>query len=303
MNKIISINIGGRVFNIEEDAYGELKKYLEEIKIHFETASDNGEIVSDIEDSIADQLLEKTKNNSRAVTGMEVKEVIESMGTVSAISADESEEQENKHSPRGKNKKLFRDEDKSVIAGVCAGLAAYFDIDPIWPRLLFLISIFFGGTGVIAYIILWIAMPAAKTPAEKMEMRGKNLTLANFQENFEGRDNGGAVKKVAKIIPSIIRQVVKALVRIIKYCLHILKYLIAIALVCIAIFITVGSLVSFMTLSMPFGSYYIDFGLRQLISLPLYGFLLLILSILFLIPAVAMTIIGISILKTRQSSI
>lgn len=56
-------------------------------------------------------------------------------------------------------KKLYRSRKDSKIAGVCGGIAEYFDVDPTIIRLLALLTIFFGGGGIIAYIIAWIIIP------------------------------------------------------------------------------------------------------------------------------------------------
>jgi phage shock protein C len=57
------------------------------------------------------------------------------------------------------NNKLYRSRTEKMIAGVCGGLAKYFDIDPTIVRVIFVISLFAGGTGLLAYIILWIVVP------------------------------------------------------------------------------------------------------------------------------------------------
>jgi len=56
-------------------------------------------------------------------------------------------------------KKLHRSRIDRMLGGVCGGLAEYFDIDPTLVRVLFAISVAFGGSGIIAYIILWIVVP------------------------------------------------------------------------------------------------------------------------------------------------
>lgn len=80
------------------------------------------------------------------------------------------------------SKKLYRDEENAVIGGVLAGLGHYFGIDKAWLRVLLLIMVFAWGTGFVAYIILWIAMPAAKTRSEKLEMRGEPVTISNIEK-------------------------------------------------------------------------------------------------------------------------
>jgi phage shock protein C len=56
-------------------------------------------------------------------------------------------------------KKLYRSRKNSMIAGVCGGIAEYFDIDPTLVRLLAILIVFLGGVGVLAYIIAWIIIP------------------------------------------------------------------------------------------------------------------------------------------------
>ncbi len=84
-----------------------------------------------------------------------------------------------------KLKKMFRDPDKKVLGGVCSGIAAYFGIDVVVVRLLFFISIFFVGTGVILYIILWIILPEAVSITDKMKMKGQPVTLSNIESNIK----------------------------------------------------------------------------------------------------------------------
>jgi phage shock protein PspC (stress-responsive transcriptional regulator) len=58
-------------------------------------------------------------------------------------------------------RRLTRSSTDKKIAGVCGGLAEYFDLDPTLVRVLWLLLVFFAGTGVLAYLILWIALPIA----------------------------------------------------------------------------------------------------------------------------------------------
>ena len=94
-----------------------------------------------------------------------------------------------------KIKKLFRNPDEKVLGGVAGGLAAYFGIDPTVIRLLFVLTIFFGGAGLIIYLVLWIITPEAKTLTDKMQMKGEPVTLTNIEssikKNFSLSETGG----------------------------------------------------------------------------------------------------------------
>ena len=84
-----------------------------------------------------------------------------------------------------KIKKFYRDSDSKVLGGVCSGLAAYFGVDITVIRLLFVLGVFLFGTGFLAYIILWIVAPKAKTLTQKMEMKGEPVTLSNIETNIK----------------------------------------------------------------------------------------------------------------------
>lgn len=93
---------------------------------------------------------------------------------------------ENKHLEDDKAiKKLFRSMDDRVLSGVSGGIASYFGTDPVVIRVLFVISIFLGGAGIIVYLILWIITPEARSITEKMQMQGEPVTLSNIENNLK----------------------------------------------------------------------------------------------------------------------
>jgi phage shock protein PspC (stress-responsive transcriptional regulator) len=82
-------------------------------------------------------------------------------------------------------KKLYRNPDDRVLGGVSGGIASFFGSDPTVIRLLFVLSIFLGGAGLILYIILWIITPEAGSITEKMQMQGEPVTLSNIESNVK----------------------------------------------------------------------------------------------------------------------
>ena len=184
MNKTIIININGIVFHIEEDAYEVIRQYMTEVKRHFAYSQDSEEIVTDIENRLAEMFTERlAQENKQVIVLQDVQEVIAQMGQVSDF-ATEEEDGSYTAGPRVE-KKLFRDIDDRVIGGVCSGIGHYFDIEARWIRVLFLLIVLLGGAGIMAYIILWIVMPKADTRAEKMAMKGEAINLQNFKKNFD----------------------------------------------------------------------------------------------------------------------
>jgi len=88
-----------------------------------------------------------------------------------------------------KLKKMYRNPDDRVIGGVASGVAAYFGVDIVIIRILFILSIFLGGTGIIVYVILWIILPEANTITEKVQMKGEPVTLENIESNIKSSLN------------------------------------------------------------------------------------------------------------------
>ena len=187
MKKTLIINIGNSIIHIEEDAYELLTTYLNEIKQHFATTVDNFEIITDIENRIAEmfaELLEAAKK--QVIEIADVQGVIAQMGRVEDFQSDDENENDqlNDHAYMA-SKKLYRDTDDGVIAGVCAGLGHYLNIESRWIRLAIFLSIFLGGIGILAYIVLWIVIPRAISRSERMEMKGEANNLYGYNRSFE----------------------------------------------------------------------------------------------------------------------
>jgi len=189
MEKTIIINIGNTIIHIEESAYELLKVYLNEVKQHFINHADDLEIVTDIENRIAELLTEQLEAQKKQVVDVnDVNLVIAQMGRVQDFDGVEENEEEpvlNTNYQFQAEKKLYRDMDERVIAGVCAGIAHYINTESKWIRLAALLSVFLGGAGFLVYAILWIIMPKAKSRIERMEMKGEPANLQGFQKNLD----------------------------------------------------------------------------------------------------------------------
>jgi len=194
MNKTVNINIGGLFFHIDEDAYQKLTRYFEAIKRSLSNSSGQDEIMKDIEMRVAELLTEKQKSDKHVINTKDVDEVIVVMGQPEDYRIDEDSDDKPKEPfyPYTKSRKLYRDKDRGTIAGVCTGLGHYFGIDAVWVKILFLI-LAFTSFGIIAYFVLWIAMPKAITTSEKLEMTGEPVTISNIEkkvrEEFESVSN------------------------------------------------------------------------------------------------------------------
>lgn len=185
MKKVININFQGRVVMIEEVAYDQLKDYIESLRLHFAEEEGHEEIINDIESRISELFEDVIKKGKPCVTEDDLQAIIDSIGRPSdfeqadladaGISGSPHTHQERPHTGSEKNegesskasadsgrpRHLFRDENNKKIGGVCSGIANFFGIDPTIVRLIALVLLFVYGTGLLAYIILWICVPSS----------------------------------------------------------------------------------------------------------------------------------------------
>ena len=184
MKKVVKVSIGNIAFTIEEDGYLVLKGYLEELNDHYRAKQNGNEIIEGIEERMSELFIEKAGKDAM-VTLPVVKEVIGILGRPDDIDqeADSATGSYSSASAQQSSapKRVYRDPDHKMIGGVCSGLASYFNIDIAIVRIIFLVLLFFsaiphliippfvnlhffGGSFItIVYIILWIAIPEAKT--------------------------------------------------------------------------------------------------------------------------------------------
>jgi phage shock protein PspC (stress-responsive transcriptional regulator) len=191
MNKTVNINLGGMFFHIDEDAYLKLTRYFEAIRRSLSKSSGQEEIIKDIEMRVSELLTENQKTDKHVISLKDVDQVIAVMGQPEdyIIEEDNTTSQTYADTTSRRTKKLYRDTEKGMLSGVSAGLGHYFGIDAVWIRIVFILLVWGAGTGILAYIILWIVVPAAVTTSEKLEMTGEPVNISNIEkkvrEEFE----------------------------------------------------------------------------------------------------------------------
>lgn len=274
MKKTLSINIAGIVFHIEEDAFATLDAYLKSIHAYFQNFEGSKDIIDDIEARIAEKFWNIRENEkTEAISQAHVDSLIASLGTIAdfkEMEPEDGKQDQTKFDSNGNDagaKKIFRrDLTNKQIGGVASGLANYFEIDPIWVRLILIIglfglfpilqagnlvfwmyivcwiaipgeltieanksyrkfyrdpenevvggvmagisaytgwdvgllrvlaviSLFFFGSGAVAYIIIMAITPKAKSLTDKMAMTGEPITLENIEKNIKDTIQPGA---------------------------------------------------------------------------------------------------------------
>ena len=201
MKKNITINLCGRLFQIDEDAYEMLRHYIESLRSSFGKQEGGDEIVDDIEARITELFDELRQNGTEAITIDHVKAIITRIGEPEQLTGEPEqpadEEAEQPEEPQGHKgwqgiwdnirartagKRLYRNPDDKMVAGVLSGFAAYTNTDPIVWRVLTVLFTFFYGIGFVAYLVLAILLPEAKTPEQKLQMQGKKVTPQNLAD-------------------------------------------------------------------------------------------------------------------------
>ena len=220
MNRIISANINGFVFQIDELAYDRLKQYLESLRLRITEK----EVYDDIENRIAELFSHLLISGTPAIFINHVEDVIAQVGSAEelgdamdsvdregskegdgAASASNSASASSQAGGGGEHaKRLYRNEDDVVVYGVCSGIAAYFGWDPVFVRAVSgILAVASFGTVILVYIFLMIIIPAASTPAEKLQMRGEPVNFDNLAKVVDHNVRSAYESAYAKAMESV----------------------------------------------------------------------------------------------------
>ena len=218
MTEVQKVSIGGYAFTLEVEAYAIVRQYLEELESYYSRREGGTEVMEGFEERMAELLYEKCADDGVANVE-EVKEIISILGKPSAIESDDDSQPDvlsaNEQKPRkGKDKKrLYRDPTGKVIGGVCSGLAAYFRMDVVIIRIIFIGLVLFGMFTnhfhfslidnlppfvILVYLALWIAMPKAKTVQQRWELGITNPPAGG--RAVDGKPVGSGLGRVLRII-------------------------------------------------------------------------------------------------------
>ncbi|PLX12948.1 MAG: hypothetical protein C0594_01840, partial [Marinilabiliales bacterium] len=213
MKKTFTINLGGIVFQIDEDAFEKLKSYIDSITKNFENTDERDEIIADIEARIAELFSEKLNDHKQIIDISDVDEVISIMGSPEDISDEENDKSDHTEHKSNFGKRMYRDPSNRVLGGVGSGMAAYFGTDRTFMRVLLLLTFFISGP--IIYLVLWIVLPEAKTASQRLEMKGEPINISNIERsvkdefntvknNFKKMKNKDGFKEAESILERIV---------------------------------------------------------------------------------------------------
>ncbi len=285
MKKTFTINISGIIFHIDEDAYSKLNSYLSSIKVHFNNLDGKEEVISDIESRIAEILQSKLNDNKQVIVLADINDVMATMGQPSDFSDDEEEPVHSNYSYQQSGyKRLYRDPENKMIGGVAGGIGAYLHVDPLWVRVLFIISLF-TTLGAFIYIILWIVVPEAITTSERLEMKGEKVNISNIEksikdefDHLKGKINDltqqakETVKKKSDVPKTIFEDILELFINIFKVLFRGIVIIFGIVIVITGISIILAFIAGFL------GSHVILFGNPDLVAFPVFQLMDLFLS-------------------------
>lgn len=246
MKKTLTVNLGGTVYHIDEDAYILLDNYLNNLRYHFRKEEGADEIVRDMEARIAELFDEALRGGLQVITIKEVEEVIARMGKPEELNDGEEEnasasgEKAYGSESTGTSRRLFRNPDDRVLGGVVSGLAAYFGWDVTWTRIVFILAGFLIHGLILAYLLAWIIIPLARTATEKLQMRGEPINVENIgrtvTDGFEKVNDYVHSEKPRSALQKLGNGVVAVFGFLLKLCLVLL-------LICCTPFLLVGLVV------------------------------------------------------------
>lgn len=300
MDKTISISLGGYSFIVDDSAFNKLKNYLDEIRRSLHGMEGTGDILSDVEVRIA-ELFKERMGSREVVDEYDVDYIVGVMGRPEQFVDESSEEATSNYSTSGSSvnsgdkvkRRLYRDPNDKIIAGVLSGLAHYFGIEP-WITRVFWIVIFFSdifvsGTSltIISYIILWIILPRAETATQKYEMYGQAGDFETIKKN---------ANQAASEISGVAREATPVIGKIFKVFATIFLALIGISLIFIGIGLIIGSIAvlvaSANSMPLQFFDYIVDYQWQDVASK-------ILLMVLMVVPALLFILFGTRLISNR----
>jgi phage shock protein PspC (stress-responsive transcriptional regulator) len=303
MDKTININLGGTLFQIDEEAFRILRDYLQAINSRFGNVHGGHETIDDIESRIAEIF-----QSQKGLAGVITKENVESMISIIGRPEDFDTNGPDLEGPAysTQKKRMYRNPDDIIVGGVCSGIAAYLDTDPVLIRILFVFALFFG-IGFLVYLILWIAIPKARTESQKRAMYGDpahyesshahgniNTHINEIQsyrsENANHSPVGNALNEIFRAIGKVFYIILRIFLIIIGVSLVLTGFLSILCFIMVFLFKYPGA---FSFESTGVNLIYIPDFLHYLVNPSAIPWILLLSSVVFILPMLALVYWGV----------
>lgn len=244
MKDVVKVSIAGIAFSCEQDAYRVLKDYLDKLEAGYAKRPDGREVVADIEARLSELLLDG--QHGEEVVSRELAEaVVAQLGFPDDMDEDDA--------PSVKlTKRLYRNHKGAVLGGVCSGLGTYFKVDPVWVRLGFFMPLMLFAVCevldvdadglwalflvfVLLYFVLWVSVPMARTPRQKLEMQGERVTASSIHQTFADDASAMEPARSRQRSASVWADIVYIMGRILLFCLKAVVFLFAFGICVVAL--------------------------------------------------------------------
>ena len=190
MTETRSISMGSPLFNLEVPAFDRLQTYLDALRRVLRGTEGEEDILQEVEHRLAELLQARLGGRDRALTLSEVESACAQLGDPEEFGAPEAEHiNQDAGGAAGDGPKtgrrLFRDPDERILAGVASGIGHRFSVDPVIIRCIFVALFFLTGTGPLFYIVLAAIMPKARTASDRLAMKGDAVTVSAIRKTVE----------------------------------------------------------------------------------------------------------------------
>ncbi|KGO02134.1 PspC family transcriptional regulator [Porphyromonas gulae] len=193
MKRTLTMNLGGKVFHIDEDAYNLLEEYLHNLASHFDRDNHTDcKTIEEFEAYLSDMVIARLHSEHAIISIGLIREVIEKINMVGGYSAGADQYRQNgkeaadhryatEESPK---RKFYRDMDRAVLCGVCSGIAAYTGWNVNAVRVIVVLMTIVASSlfwmVIVGYLAVWMIAPPAITASQKLEMYGEPITVENI---------------------------------------------------------------------------------------------------------------------------
>lgn len=211
MNEVTQIHLGRQAYTIAADAHVALRAYLKAIKE--EAGSD---VVDEVELRMAELLTEQGVTGEKVILISDIDSLKAQLGLPQDFKDDGASDTDDKapDAPKTPAKRLFRDTQNGMVAGISSGLGAYFGVDVLLIRILFIVATLAWGWGLLLYIALWLLVPEAKTSSDRLRMQGKAVTVDSLKHVISNADVPGATERFARRVSPVLNGIFQAILKI-----------------------------------------------------------------------------------------
>lgn len=184
MRKVITGSLNGNAYQFEEAAFTAVQGYLQNAAARFTGNPDRAELLADLERAIADKCDTFLGRHRNVVSFEEARLVLREMGPVEGHAVEEEiiEAAVASHPVEPRRRRLFRLTNEGMLGGVCAGLAAYINVDVVWVRLAYVLLTFTTGLWFFVWLAQLFITPKAITPEDIAAAHGDPLTAREVME-------------------------------------------------------------------------------------------------------------------------